>query len=498
MNIYVSGGIAPNIEKYDNHRIQYIPYEDWLSKLNNDSPNDIVIWQYQYPWHNEERNCLLSFEVMDEWCIQQQVIIDLIKKEKKAIFVFNQENVSISDALKKILDPAGAGSESLFPENKNSDIDKHFLSLISVWGESYWNIIKKLERLSFLPNDIKQVRRKKFAAKHKEILEYWLNFLSSTRQLHNENIALKNKISQRVDELAKLTAMLENAHVAISAEKQKNTTITSMMDANSAELITVIQQLKERDCRVSDVQKKYEILQGQYEKAKDLFNNKNAILENKIKENNSKIDGHLEEINLQKQEIANLKNEINIQKEKNEKVNNKCSFLVAEIEANKQSINNRYSELAAITSMLEASKREAINLREQLAAANEKNIEIKNSISWRATAPIRALRHPTKLKKDKKIKKIEETINLIKRSNLFDAQWYLEQNPDVRDSKIDPARHYLLFGGFERRDPSTNFSSQGYLELYPDVKERGINPLEHYIRYGVLEERTVVKAIDLK
>ncbi|MGC8483833.1 MAG: hypothetical protein ACP5OE_09350 [Thermodesulfobium sp.] len=76
---------------------------------------------------------------------------------------------------------------------------------------------------------------------------------------------------------------------------------------------------------------------------------------------------------------------------------------------------------------------------------------------------------------------------MIRNSNLFDRNWYLEQNPDVSQSKIKPAYHYLLYGGFEGRDPSPHFSSKWYLETYRDVQQAGMNPLVHYLKYGKKE-----------
>jgi len=78
---------------------------------------------------------------------------------------------------------------------------------------------------------------------------------------------------------------------------------------------------------------------------------------------------------------------------------------------------------------------------------------------------------------------------LIRRSGLFDRDWYLARNPDVAEAGVDPARHYLLFGGFEGRDPSPNFSSRWYLETYSDVRQAAMNPLVHYLRFGRREGR---------
>ncbi len=75
-------------------------------------------------------------------------------------------------------------------------------------------------------------------------------------------------------------------------------------------------------------------------------------------------------------------------------------------------------------------------------------------------------------------------INLIRKSGLFDEAWYLEQNPDVAQAGIDPVRHYVVYGFFERRDSGLKFSDRWYLNTYEDVRKSGINPLIHYLKYG--------------
>ena len=78
---------------------------------------------------------------------------------------------------------------------------------------------------------------------------------------------------------------------------------------------------------------------------------------------------------------------------------------------------------------------------------------------------------------------------LIRSSGLFDEAWYLANNPDVADAKIDPALHYLRFGGLEGSDPCPDFCSNRYLDSYKDIKKARINPLVHYLKYGKKEGR---------
>ncbi len=73
---------------------------------------------------------------------------------------------------------------------------------------------------------------------------------------------------------------------------------------------------------------------------------------------------------------------------------------------------------------------------------------------------------------------------LIRSSGLFDETWYLANNLDIAQTKIDPLLHYLSYGGHEGRDPSSNFSSQWYLDTYVDAKKAGTNPLVHYLKRG--------------
>lgn len=89
--------------------------------------------------------------------------------------------------------------------------------------------------------------------------------------------------------------------------------------------------------------------------------------------------------------------------------------------------------------------------------------------------------------KNKIFKKTD--IEYIRKSSFFDAAWYLEQNLDVQQSKMDAAKHYLKFGWKELRDPSALFSSLEYLSLNPDVKESNMCPLLHYEKFGKKERR---------
>jgi lipopolysaccharide biosynthesis protein/GT2 family glycosyltransferase len=72
---------------------------------------------------------------------------------------------------------------------------------------------------------------------------------------------------------------------------------------------------------------------------------------------------------------------------------------------------------------------------------------------------------------------------------LFDAAWYLGQNPDVAAADTDPFEHYLKWGAGEGRNPNPLFQTAWYLARNPDVAGAKLNPLEHYCEWGVRDRR---------
>ena len=70
---------------------------------------------------------------------------------------------------------------------------------------------------------------------------------------------------------------------------------------------------------------------------------------------------------------------------------------------------------------------------------------------------------------------------------LFDAQWYLENNPDAGPLTM-PAhkayRHYLKVGLIEGRRPNPEFDPKWYMETYAAELPRDMDPLAHYERHG--------------
>lgn len=65
---------------------------------------------------------------------------------------------------------------------------------------------------------------------------------------------------------------------------------------------------------------------------------------------------------------------------------------------------------------------------------------------------------------------------------VFDPAFYLEQNPDVARSGVDPFEHFCIFGVKEGRDPAAGFNLNFYINRY-GAQLRGQNPLLHYLAH---------------
>src|SRR5271165_5014653 len=79
--------------------------------------------------------------------------------------------------------------------------------------------------------------------------------------------------------------------------------------------------------------------------------------------------------------------------------------------------------------------------------------------------------------------------DMIAKSQLFDAAWYLREYPEVAAAGWDPALHYALFGATEHRNPGPSFDARWYLDTYQDVAAAKMNPMLHYLQFGASEGR---------
>src|SRR5260370_38880123 len=76
----------------------------------------------------------------------------------------------------------------------------------------------------------------------------------------------------------------------------------------------------------------------------------------------------------------------------------------------------------------------------------------------------------------------------IRKSGLFNPEYYLATYPDVAERNVDPLVHFLEEGAQEGRNPHADFDSKFYLEQCRRRGETPANPLLHYLRIGAARD----------
>jgi CDP-glycerol glycerophosphotransferase (TagB/SpsB family) len=75
-------------------------------------------------------------------------------------------------------------------------------------------------------------------------------------------------------------------------------------------------------------------------------------------------------------------------------------------------------------------------------------------------------------------------IALLGSSGSFNVAYYLQNNPDVAGTGMDPLRHFCQYGWKELRNPNPDFDVWWYWAAYMDPAEDGMNPLVHHTLFG--------------
>ncbi|WP_186208726.1 glycosyltransferase family 2 protein [Burkholderia gladioli] len=77
----------------------------------------------------------------------------------------------------------------------------------------------------------------------------------------------------------------------------------------------------------------------------------------------------------------------------------------------------------------------------------------------------------------------------IRKSGIFDSDWYLSTYPDVAEKKIDALTHFVQFGSRELRSPSAEFDARHYYVENADLRAQRVEPVFHFLLHGKREGR---------
>ncbi|WP_243428329.1 class I SAM-dependent methyltransferase [Leclercia adecarboxylata] len=284
---------------------------------------------------------------------------------------------------------------------------------------------------------------------------------------------LNQSLSERFTEIATLTQWLEERDQASANEQKKLTEehqqqlimLRQTLSERVTEIETLARSLEERDQAAMKAAEEYHLHQQAWHA-----------------EQGSMIQAHTD---LQ-QQLTTLQHQSTQQQTQ---LGARISELVKQNEALESSINERFRELATMTRHTEQLTSELQQKEQQLQKAKDRAQNLKQTVSWKLTAPVRALGRTFKENPTATPAVSMSNAERIAASGLFDELWYLHRYPEVADSGLSAIEHFIQIGADKGYSPSALFDTRWYLQTYADVAQGSINPLLHYILHGKAEQR---------
>jgi GT2 family glycosyltransferase/glycosyltransferase involved in cell wall biosynthesis len=163
-----------------------------------------------------------------------------------------------------------------------------------------------------------------------------------------------------------------------------------------------------------------------------------------------------------------------------------------QIESLNQAVAQRDGQIESLNQAVAQRDGQIESLNQTMVERDREIVNYQTSKSWRMTKPLREVTQWKRKFKNRIMPVLyffNRSYRVMKKSGLFDSEYYLNVNPDVAKSGVDPLIHYMAFGANEGRNPNPLFDTACYLRLNRDVAESGMNPLAHYARFGIREGR---------
>lgn len=284
---------------------------------------------------------------------------------------------------------------------------------------------------------------------------------------------LNQSLSERFTEIATLTQWLEEREQTSVNEQRKLTDehqqqlseLRQTLSEQASEIATLTRNLEKRDQAAIKAAEEYNIHQQAWLTEQASMAQDHAALQ---------------------QQLTTLQQQATQQQAQ---LAARINELVKQNEALESSINERFRELATMTRHTEQLTRELQQKEQQLQKAKDRAQNLKQTVSWKLTAPVRALGRTFKDNPTVTPAVSMSNAERIATSGLFDELWYLHRYPEVADSGLSAIEHFIQIGADKGYSPSALFDTRWYLQTYADVAQGSINPLLHYILHGKAEQR---------
>lgn len=414
-----------------------------------------------------------------------------LEANEKDLLAVREENIELVSKLEKAENSVSQAQQQLEANEKD---------LLAAREENA-ELISKLEKTEHSLSE---------AHKQNQALE------NNKQALTTEVAEAKQMLETRFSELAKLTSLLEANEKSLRSAHEENAGLTnklqkaeSSLQARFNEMGQLTRKLQEAEQRIGEAEKSRADVEQQLVQQKNAQEKERGALSAQLnaavareKEALSAVDERFRELAV----LTDLLEKNEAQRDKLERELSSANAAKQKFEvdgkAAKQKLERELNDVKAAKQKLEAETKSSRETQAQQRREIERQAhELANLVNQ-----LEALRssQPTASSANESVsvakappltkRAIKRQSALIEASQWFDAKWYLSQYPDIAsDTKMsaNPARHYLLMGGFEGRNPGPGFDSAYYLAHNPDVMESGINPLVHYLKFGEKEQRSV-------
>ena len=295
---------------------------------------------------------------------------------------------------------------------------------------------------------------------------------------------LDQAINARLDQIGKLNrtiderdGQIEELNRIVGERDGQIEELNRIVGERDGELRELNQTDKERNDLINTLGQSLVEHKTQLEKANRAVLKRDGKIEQLDQAINARLDqiGKLNRtIDEQRHQIENLDQIIFEQENQSHALNRAIDELDNQLEELRQTMDGQDNQVEELTRTIGDYDEKIEQLTQAIDERGEQIETLRNSRSWRATAPLRSLRRlgdtlrtsldlgSVSLPSDSHIPALHTQYQRFcnecvngggKIPVLFDADFYLATNPDVRNSDADPLQHYMKFGAIEGRAP---------------------------------------------
>ncbi|HEY3041579.1 MAG TPA: glycoside hydrolase family 99-like domain-containing protein [Pyrinomonadaceae bacterium] len=423
---------------------------------------------------------------------------------------------------------------------KNAEIERISSAFSDAQNQLNAEIERNSSALSDAQNEL-QKRDKSISGLNAEVQRISSAFSDAQNQLNadiernssalsdaqNELLKRDKSISDLNAEIQRISSALSDAQNELQKRDKSISDLNAEVQRISSAFSDAQNELKKRDKSISELNAEIERISSAFSDAQnELQIVKNAVEMKSIQEaaKNSQIAGLTAKLLNVNRDVKSFTEIFGLTRHRLQDSNSAAAVLIQSLFHDIRLIRKRKSLWKArrlVQSTLSREERHDIPSNPKIIAEalKQKLQGIQRTLKSKKTSPAMALSALTELialqnqvhqvlaslrvwsllRPQQKTVTARESVSYLaaaKFSTLFDAEWYLGKNPEVKKTGMDPLQHYLRYGAQEGHDPHPLFETKWYLSQAPELANISLTPLEHYVSYGAREGRSTHPEFD--